>query len=110
MRTLKFIVDKQTLMVDPNCDFSDLVPGTEGYLKAEFAFSSEWRGLVKAVGFYSLMGTEYEPKILDKSAACIIPAEALKRRVFKIQVLGRDVNGLALKTNRLTIRQNGGNA
>ena len=39
MRTLKFIVDGQILRQDPTCDFSNIVPGTEGYLIAEFAFS-----------------------------------------------------------------------
>ena len=39
MRTLKFVVDKQIIKQNPDCDFSGLVPGTDGYLQAEFSFS-----------------------------------------------------------------------
>lgn len=38
MRTLKFIVDEQIIRQDPNCDFSNLVPGSKGYLQAYFHF------------------------------------------------------------------------
>lgn len=109
MRTLKFIVNDQIITEDPNCDFNGLVPGTEGYLKAEFSFSSEWNGTVKVASFYSQMGTEYPPQILEDGRTCIIPAEALKRRVFKVKVLGKR-NGLKIETNRVVVRQNGGNA
>ena len=51
MRTLKFIVEDQIIRPDPNCDFSGLVPGTKGYLKAEFAFSKAWDEYVKVAGF-----------------------------------------------------------
>lgn len=107
MRILKFIVNDQIITQDPNCDFSGLVPGTEGYLKAEFAFSSEWNGTVKVASFYSQMGTEYPPQILEDGKTCTIPAEALKRRVFKVKVIGKR-NSFKLETNKLTVRQNGG--
>lgn len=108
MRTLKFIVNNQRIIPDPNCDFTNLIPGTEGYLRAEFSFSTEWTGCVKVAGFYSMMGTEYEPQILKDGKSCIIPAEALKRRVFKVQIIGKRAD-LKMKTNRITIKQNGGN-
>lgn len=108
MRTLKFIVDDQILRVDPECDFSDLVPGTEGYLKAEFAFSREWYGYAKVAAFSSPMGTEYEPQILKDGRSCVIPAEALVRRKFKVQVQGKGTYGKIMKTNKVTICQNGG--
>ena len=108
MRTLKFIVEGQTLKQDPNCDFSGLVPGTEGYLKAEFSFSSDWRDCAKVVGFYSIMGQEYEPQLLKDGKACIIPSEALARRKFKIQLTGRRRSDYKMVTNKLTISQNGG--
>lgn len=108
MRTLKFIVHDQIIEADPNCDFSNLVPGTEGYIQASFSFSSEWDTCIKVAGFYSQMGTEYEPQIIEKGT-CTIPAEALKRRIFKVQVIGHDtVHPRRLTTNRLQVCQNGG--
>ena len=107
MRTLKFIVDNQMIKQDPDCDFSNLVPGTEGYLRAEFSFSPEWKGFIKVAAFWSLLGEEYPPQILNEKNTCVIPAEALKRRSFKIQIIG-ERSKATLNTNKLTISQNGG--
>lgn len=104
MQTLKFIVEGQIIRRDPRCDFTDLVPGTEGYIQAEFSFSKEWLNSPKVVAFYSRLGKEYTPQALKDERTCLIPKEALEKRIFKLQVLGR--NGL--KTNRLEIDQKGG--
>lgn len=108
MRILKFVVHDQIIEKDPECDFENLVPGTEGYLRADFSFSPEWDGCVKAAAFYSMMGTEYPPQFLIKGTYCIIPAEALKRREFKIQVIGKGTDGKRLTTNKLVVSQDGG--
>ena len=104
MRTLKFIVEGQTIKPDPRCDFSGLVPGSQGYLQAEFTFSKEWISTPKVVAFYSRLGNEYPPRVLKDGKTCIIPTEALQKRILKVQVLGK--NGLT--TNRLEIDQKGG--
>ena len=106
-RKLKFIVEGQIIKPDPECDFENLVPGTEDYLTAEFNFSDDWIGYKKAVAFYSIMGKEYEPQLLKNNKSCVIPPEALKRRAFKIMLVGR--KGETKKTtNKLEIKQNGG--
>lgn len=108
MRTLKFIVDGLVIKQDPNCDFSGLVPGSDGYLEAAFTFSPEWNGCAKGAGFFSFLGTEYEPKLL-KNDRCVIPAEALSKRKFKIQIIGQAKDGSkTLTTNKVTVSQNGG--
>lgn len=107
MRTLRFIVEKQIIRKDPNCDFSGLVPGSSGYFTAKFSFSDEWDGFTKAVGFYSPLGHEYPARILYDGETCVIPFEALKKRIFKIQVTGQ--KGYSkLKTNKMTVSQDGG--
>lgn len=107
MRTLSFIVDEQIIKQDPSCDFTGLIPGSEGYIQAKFSFSSEWRKCVKVAAFYSVLGTEYPPQLLQDGKSCMIPAEALKHKNFKIQIIGKDGN-VKLTTNKLTISQNGG--
>ena len=107
MRTLRFIVDGQTINQDPYCDFSGLVPGTEGYLKAEFTFSKEWDNTVKVAAFFSNLGKEYEPSILKDGRTCVIPAEATKNRIFKVMVFGQNKE-YTLKTNRIAVDQKGG--
>lgn len=107
MRTLKFIVNKQDIKEDPNCDFTGLVPGTEGYLQAEFSFSKEWDGCTKVAGFYSRMGKEYPPQVLEDGKTCMIPAKALKGQVFGVRVVGKK-DGLRMITNKVLVLQNGG--
>lgn len=107
MRPLRFIVENQIIRQDPDCDFSNLVPGSEGCLLAEFSFSQEWNDCVKVAGFYSSLGKEYEPQVLMDGKTCVIPAEALKKRVFKIKVIGKN-NLIKLSTNKVTVHQNGG--
>lgn len=107
MRTLRFIVDGETIKQDPSCDFSGLFPGRNPDVRAEFSFSSEWRNKAKVVAFWSMLGVEYEPQELQDDDSCNIPAEALNRASFKIQVLGK--KGVTkLTTNKLPIRQTGG--
>lgn len=106
MRTLKFIVDGQSIKQDPNCDFTGLIPGTEGYLQAEFSFSSDWSGCTAVAAFYSNLGKEYEPQLI-KNGRCLIPAEALAKSIFKVRVIGRKTN-YKLGTNKVSVHQKGG--
>lgn len=107
IRTLKFIVNGQIITLDPSCDFSGLVPGTNSYLRAEFTFSPEWNGCVKVASFWSALGREYPPEVLRDGNSCIIPAEALEKRIFKIKVIGRN-GGTMLSTDKVAVYQNGG--
>lgn len=106
MRTLSFIVDGQIISKNPDCDFSDLVPGTTGYLKAEFIFSNEWKGTVKVASFWR-NGYECPPQILKDGTSCMIPTEALTSRRFKIAILGKNEK-IKLTTNKIEVEQNGG--
>jgi hypothetical protein len=108
LRVLKFIVKDQIIKPDPSCDFSGLVPGTEGYLLAEFSFSPEWDKCVKVATFWSTMGKEYPAQLLKDGKACIIPAEALKRRIFKVQIIGKSADSKRMTTNKVAVSQNGG--
>lgn len=106
MRTLKFIVNNQIVEADLNCDFSGLVPGTEGYLQAEFSFSPEWDKHVKVAEFIGKSDNDCYPQILKDGKTCIIPAEVLKRPAFGIRVVGKK-NELKLTTNKLIVSQKG---
>lgn len=107
MRTLKFIVEDQIIKKDPNCDFSNLVPGTEGYIRAEFSFSNNWAGCKKVAAFYSILGHEFEPQILEDGKSCLIPKEALQKEKFSIRVIGR-AKSLKIITDKIIVIQDGG--
>ena len=106
MRVLKFLVEGQIIRPDPSCDFSGLVPGTQGYLQAEFEFSKEWKGCLKVAEFHCL-GNECPPQVLEDGKNCIIPAEALVGRNFSIKIWGKR-NGFKITTDTVRVSQNGG--
>lgn len=106
MRTLLFIVNGQRIEQNPNCDFDGIVPGTEGYLRAEFSFSSDWNNTIRVASFWR-NGTECPPAVLKDGKSCIIPAEALTGRNFEIQLFGKRDN-FKLTTNKVRVVQNGG--
>lgn len=107
MRTLRFLVDNQTITPDPECDFEGLFPGAEEQLQAEFVFSPEWKNTIKVAAFWSIMDSELPPQVLEGDR-CIIPVEASIKPVFKIQVLGKR-SRVTLSTNKLKVYQKGGN-
>lgn len=108
MRTLEFIVEGQSIRLNPDCDFDGLVPGTAGYLQAKFAFSPEWEDCVKVAAFFSNLGSEFPAQVIDRTGKCNIPAEALEKSIFKVQVIGRG-NDKTLTTNKVKVYQRGGN-
>lgn len=94
MRVLRFIVNDQIIERDPDCDFSGLVPGTSGYLMAEFSFSPAWKNCVKIVEFSSwgANGTRgCPPQFLKDGKSCYIPAAALEGERVRLRVVGRRI-------------------
>ena len=107
MRTLKFIVDGQILKQDPSCNFENLVPGSAECVGIEVEFSSDWNGYSKVVEFTSALGKQYPPRILVGGRSCMVPSEALARRVFKIRIIGKQ-GDKKMQTNKFEVKQNGG--
>lgn len=102
-RILKFDVDKQRLTKKRNCDFSNIVAGSVGYLKAKFYFSqSEWKDCIKAASFW--IGDEEHAVILDKSNTCEIPPEALTGDRFYVSVTGVRQD-YKIATNKTKVKQ-----
>lgn len=103
-RTLEFVVDKQRLMKNRNCDFSRIVAGTVGYLRAKFYFSEEWEGCVKIATFESDAVEEPKSVVLDIEDSCDIPAEVLTAERFYVSVLGGKTD-YRINTNKSKVRQ-----
>jgi hypothetical protein len=88
---------------DSSCDFSGLVAGTSGYLKAKFVFSKEWNGFVKVAGFLSKDDKEFPPCVLSNENECYIPTEALKYHEFKIVLYGKK-NNITITTRPIIVK------
>ena len=107
IRILKFIVDGQIIKQNPSCDFTGLIPGTEGYLAAEFSFSPEWNGYIRVAEFWRGV-KECPPQVLKDGKTCVIPAEALKGKKFGIRIIGKSKDTPKMATGRIEVRQDGG--
>lgn len=101
MRILRFIVTAQSIQKAPDCDFSGIVAGTQGYLRAEFSFSAEWAGC-RVAAVFSRLGKEYAEPVL--SGGCKIPSEALTWDSFGVRVVGQRA-GYRITTNEIKVRQ-----
>ena len=104
MRTLVFDVTAQKINKSPSCDFSGIVPGTQGYLKAKFHLSREWAGCTVAASFWCL-GKEYAV-ILDNLRECTIPKEALKWKDFSVSLTGKR-GDYVIRTEKNIVKQEG---
>lgn len=102
-RILEFEVDRQRIRKKKDCDFSDIVSGTIGYLKARFYFSqNEWGSCTKAASFW-IEDQEYA-LLLDENCTCTIPKEALTGAQFSVSVTGQS-SDYRITTNRTKVKQ-----
>lgn len=107
MRILRFLVDGQKIDKNPECDFTNLIPGTKGYIQAEFEFSEEWDRCEKVAQFSS-GNIEYEPQIINNQNYCKIPEAVLARPSFMVKVYGAKSGEYTIVTNKIAITQDGG--
>lgn len=101
-RVLEFIVTGQKLSKKPGCDFSNLVAGSIGYLRAKFYFSNEWSDCKKAASFW--LNDKEHGVLLDDRDSCEIPPEVLTNRAFEVSVTGGR-NGNLIPTAKIKVRQ-----
>lgn len=88
MRTLKFAVNAQRITSDPNCDFSGIVPGTVGYLKAHFSFSPEWAGMVKVAEFRKYLCDE-PVSVPIINGECAVPGTVTGGKAWYVKIIGK---------------------
>jgi hypothetical protein len=101
MRLLRFNVSAQKVSKAPDCDFTNIVAGTSGYLRAQFTFSPEWEDCVKIARFWR-GDKEYAAMIVNNE--CDIEPEALVGPTFRVSVLGQR-GDYRITTNKVLVRQ-----
>lgn len=102
-RILEFDVKKQRIIRRKSCDFTKIVAGSVGYLRAKFYFTqSEWSGCRKAASFW--VNLEEHAALLDENDTCLIPAEALIGNKFEVSVTGMR-HDYKITTNRTKVIQ-----
>lgn len=101
IRFLNFVVHRQTISCDPQCDFTGIASGSRGYLHARFSFSADWGGC-KVVAVFHSRGKEYPVSL--KGNSCLIPHEALTGNVVGVCLIGQKDNH-RITTNKVTFTQ-----
>lgn len=105
MRTLKFIVDGQTLTKDPDCSFSNIVRGSHNYLFLEFIFvDDEWKQYDKAVEFEANVKTK---KINFYGSTVGVPDDITPESLIKIRLIASESRRKVFQTNQVYIAQRG---
>lgn len=105
MRILDFEVERQRVKKSTNCDFSGLVAGSVGYLRARFNFvGSDWKDCPTMIARFWVDDKEYAI-LLDKNNSCEIPPEVLKEKKFAVSVLGANTAYYKIETNKIYVRQ-----
>lgn len=103
-RILEFDVKKQRLRKRMSCDFTGIVAGSVGYLRAKFYLSpEEWEDCTVKVARFWLGDTESSVK-LDANDSCDIPPEVLTGEKFAVSVLGKSL-GYQIETNKIKVKQ-----
>ena len=101
MRLLKFNIDAQRIQKDPNCDFSNIVAGTKGYLRAQFTFSPEWQDCLIVASFWR---GKSEHAVIVENGECMIPDEVLSGPTFRVSLIGQR-GDYQITTNKEIVRQ-----
>lgn len=104
MRILDFIVSKQKLERNPQCDFSGIASGTRGYLHARFRFSADWKGC-KRVAVFSCRGVDTPVAIVN--GMCEIPSAALVGSTVSVKVVGQR-DDYRITSNEVSFQQTTG--
>lgn len=108
MRILDFLINGQTIIRDPTCDFKGLASGSRGYLKCRFEFSPEWAGYAKVARFERYDDVIFVP-LVDN--ACMVPDCIADKVEFSVSVIAEsESEDIRITTNRLTITQAKGGA
>lgn len=103
-RILEFDVQKQRLRKHAGCDFTGIVAGSVGYLRAKFYLSpEEWNDCAVKVARFFLGDKESSVK-LDSNYSCEIPPEVLTGEKFTVSVLGKS-SDYQIETNEINVKQ-----
>lgn len=102
MRTITFNVNQQK--IKPTNSVSHIYPGTDNYLRLEFAFDTSWEGCMKAIGFtYRDSDNEYA-LLLDKNNSCTVPAEAFDGDRLTFYLVGKNRKKYRIQSQSYSIR------
>lgn len=101
MRTLKYKVKKQNVIRDNTCDFSNIVRGTNNYIKLVFEWDEDWKNKAKAISLRNAEGIETNLAFKEN---VVLPEVVTNGSMFSFVLYGKDTVE-KIQTNREYIEQ-----
>lgn len=87
MRILRYKVQGQNIIRDSTCDFSNIVRGTNNYIKLVFEFDEDWRYKVKVISLRNSEGVETNLAFKENVA---LPEVVTNGSMFSFVLYGKD--------------------
>lgn len=102
MRTLKYKVQKQNVIRDNTCDFSNIVRGTNNYINLIFEWDEDWKNKAKVISLRNAEGVETNLAVKENVA---LPEIVTNGSIFSFVLYGKDLEQ-KIQTNREYVEQN----
>lgn len=102
MRDIVLNLSEQTLSKIGSCDYSNIVRGSNDYLRIVLKTDIQWNNIAKVITVRTLGEIEYNA--IYESAGVLLPEEVTKNSYFEVMVTGKNGNQL-VKTNSVIINQ-----
>ena len=102
MRDITLNLSEQTLSKIGSCDYSNIVRGSNNYLRIVLKTDIQWNNMVKIITVRTLGGIEYNT--IYEHTGVLLPKEVTKNSYFEVLVTGKKGNQL-VKTNSVIINQ-----
>lgn len=87
MRILRYKVQGQNIIRDSTCDFSNIVRGTNNYIKLVFEWDKDWRNKAKVISLRNSEGVETNLAIKENA---LLPEVVTNGSMFSFVLYGKD--------------------
>lgn len=87
MRTLKYKVQGQNIIRDDTCDFSNIVRGTNNYIKLIFEWDEDWTYKAKVISLRNSEGVETNLAFKEN---VVLPEIVTNGSMFSFVLYGKD--------------------
>lgn len=87
MRILRYKVEGQNIIRDNTCDFSNIVRGTNNYIKLVFEWDEDWRYKAKVISLRNAEGIETNLAFKEN---VVLPEVVTNGSMFSFVLYGKD--------------------
>lgn len=101
MRILRYKVKGQNIIRDNTCDFSNIVRGTNNYIKLIFEWDEDWRYKAKVISLRNSEGIETNFAVKESA---VLQEVITNGSMFSFVLYGKD-NIEKVQTNREYVEQ-----